>query len=94
MDDESYQDAHRREQAEAAVAEAIEVIKRYSGNYLIFVRTGPRTQAFKISSKTCMDSVALCSVAAEHLNRFVTDVAISAAMAADDYLEDESEEGR
>ena len=87
MISESYEDAHKREQAEAAVAEAIDVIKRYSKNYLIFVRTGPTTQAFKISAANCTDSVEMCSDAAAHLNRFVTDVAKTAALAADDYLE-------
>lgn len=94
MVDETFEDAHRREQAEAAVAQAVEVLRRHSSNYLIFVRTGKDSQAFKISAKTCMESVTLCSVAAEHLNRFVTDVAISAAMAADDYIDEEGKEGR
>lgn len=94
MVDETYDEAHKREQAEAAVAEAIDVIKRYSSNYLIFVRIGPRSQAFKISAANCTESVQLCSNASIHLNRFITDVALTAALAADDYLEEDGHDER
>ena len=51
-DSENGSQAHRREQAEAAIVEAAETLDKLGLQYVVYVRTGPTTYARKLTFGT------------------------------------------
>lgn len=80
---EDFADAHRREQTEAAVAQACALLERHTMNFVIYARTSPGRYARKISGNCATERIAISSGVLADLALLVTDVALTAAKQAD-----------
>jgi hypothetical protein len=77
------QGKHNQEQAEAAVAEACEILSAHSQHYVVYVRVAPYTYARQISGRTHTERIALAHGVAGDLSQFVFNVAQIATEAVD-----------
>lgn len=83
MDDNELSKTHDREQTEAAVAQACELLSKHTGNYVIYARTGKGSYARQISGRNCVERIAIASGVFADLAMLVSDVALAAARETD-----------
>lgn len=84
MDDSKrLSEVHDREQTEAAVAQACELLSRFTKNFIIYARTGPGSYARQISGNNCVERVAIMAGVSADLDMHLSDIAIAAAKEAD-----------
>lgn len=75
----SLQRDHNREQAEAAVAEACDIIRRHSRHFVVYVRVAPFHYARHIGGDTFNERVNLAHGVAGDLSTYVLNIAQVAA---------------